>query len=841
MSHSELKNSLMSHQNYRNYTTFMEAELATLQDMGYDIDRRNFFGYSVYGDNQTIVNDHGFSRRDAAGTAYLPGQYNNATLGLGLHIYGSRNTLLQRADLLTNGPGAAGVRIDGVGNTLTVAPGVRIHADGLNGRALMVAYGKDHKLIQRGDVQAMGQDGIAARFDFGNNLIGNNTEYRGSYIRMGFRQVEVSPANLVWTWIPLALPDELNGALVERFDVSGRLAGRRAAIYISDKALVNHINLLQGAHLQGDIVSAYNQRDEQGKQRLTRLSFGQAADAQGRATGQADNNFAFNYQGNIQGLDNLALAADGGYTALNGAHQLYSVDIAPAATLAGSGSYALNTAGAFSNNGTLAPGNAPAGPMGRIDIAGNYRQGATGRLLMAADGKGEHAVLNINGNAALDGRLTIAPRRDWYANGWNLRSDPLWQASSVTGAFAAADSLPVSPTLTFTAAPLGNNSYRFSMARRADAYSRYAQNENTRQVGTALDRLAASARPDLQPLYRALDFTAPDGSGMDNALAQLSPTSYSTLFAASLNREHQISDIIGARAVTTQPATADWRGFAVPFGANFSQGNRGATAGYSASGYGVVFGAEKQSADYRDWVLGFHGAVSTQTVNAEGADNARGEATAFGLGVQVRYAVDPKAGTYLFGQARIGFENGSMERRIGIGDYSAKQESEWTGLNATATAGGGYRWALSETLSAGPIASLNYTRLSRPGMTESGNDASRLQLSAGHLNSLRSSIGVNAGLDLPAKPGSALKADLQLSWDRELLNNSVVQQAAFVAYQNTGFGSTNDLGGRNALGLRAGLTYHIDKDVAIGAQLASDLLRPGYDSLAGNLTATWRF
>ncbi len=255
---------MMSHRSYSNYAAFMEVELAVMQDLGYDLDRKAYFGYSVYGDGKTINNTQGYSARNAEGTAYVEGKASAVPLGIGLHIYGSRNNVTQAADILTVGTGGTGVRVDGMQNTLVIPKSTKIQADGLRGNGILIAYGRDQVIDQAGSVTANGKGGTGIRFDFGSSTNGATDEYRGSYIRFK-RTVEegtgeiISSENLNLTDMDSsqynAGKDELNGPLVKEYNLSGSLSGAENAIYIARNAFVKDINIKDGASISGNITS----------------------------------------------------------------------------------------------------------------------------------------------------------------------------------------------------------------------------------------------------------------------------------------------------------------------------------------------------------------------------------------------------------------------------------------------------------------------------------------------------------------------------------------------------------------------------------------------------------
>ena len=273
LDHLSLRNGLMSHFDYRNYNMLMEAEIAAIQDIGYNIDRKNFYGHSIYNSGSEdnfykYINTNGYSARNEAGTAYIDAA-NTTSLGVGLHVYGDYVDVVQAAKINTVGAGAVGIRVDGdYCDNVTVA--ANVSANGEYGNGLLFANGKDHNAVIEKDVtvEAKGVNGIGARFDFGNNFLGNERLYHGSYI---FSERGFTPPRdgedgwyymrpMVYNRFELSIeePEAIhNGSIVKNFDIYGNLEGSKAAIYMSPNGHVKNINIHDGATIKGDIISHF--------------------------------------------------------------------------------------------------------------------------------------------------------------------------------------------------------------------------------------------------------------------------------------------------------------------------------------------------------------------------------------------------------------------------------------------------------------------------------------------------------------------------------------------------------------------------------------------------------
>lgn len=837
LSHIELEHSLMSHQNYRNYTTFMEAELAALQDLGYRLDRRNFFGFSVYGDDGTIINHNGYFARNAAGNAYLTGQSNTATLGVGLHIYGKNNDVTQAADLLADGIAGTGIRVDGSANTLRIAPGVRVSANGTGGTGLLVAYGKDQNIISRGAIEATGPGGVAARFDFGHNLLGDATEYRGSWIWTAEgRPQSIIHGNTDYSGLPL----NLDGPLVSTFDVSGSLNGSAAAIYISPNALVKNINILSGASITGDIISDWDPQNPDiqytGPDDLhTDLTFGMTPEADGSASNIPDDAFRMTLNGGIYGADSIDMTLAAGRLNVTGPLAVYSlanfghlalVGLTPSGTAANVATSFVNNAGATLETGVRADGS----------VAGIEAQTAT-----------------------LDGNWALRPLPDFYASNALISPAQPVTASTINGAFTSVSlAANLSPTLDFSLRQSSPTAPQLSVSRAADAYSRYADGSGTASLGRALRGIADVAHGDMRQMLAAIDWSPRDGSGVRRALHQLGPEAYDASARASLGQQNEFTALLLRRMLAAQrarhaadvagsrqlsPDAGPWQAWATPYGAASWQGDHGGASGWNSAGVGLLAGMDRHFDS--GLTLGFHLALAARRTTITGAHDATADTQSALAGVQGLLAPEQWDGFYLTAQARLGMEQGEMDRNVNIGDtYLRHNESRWTGLTGSAMLGGGKDWTLDiagGSLSAGPLGWLEYAFLRRPGLTEKDGQASRLRVEDSLYDSLLLSLGAHAGWDVTLENGTSLGLDMLAAWRHELLDGTFRTTAAFRDYTSYRFDSATEPAGRDALLLQGSLRLHHTANFFTQVDVGGELFRTNAAAVNTSLSLGWEF
>ena len=567
-SHSELARSMMSHQNYRSYVNFMEAELALLQDIGYNIDRRNFYGRSIYNDGLTLTNYQGFSKRENG--EYVDG-YNNSTFGIGLHVYGSNNNITQAGDIFTNGAGAVGVRVDGVNNTITVAKDTEIHADGSYNDGVLIAYGKNHNVNIEGTVTATGESSNALSFNFGSNSLGSDMEYRGSFMRY-FKQFEnneftltknlglneISSANDLWSFTDKENGD-LNAPMVNTVNISGKLVADSEnagnAIYIDMSSFVDTININNGAEITGNITSQwkhfspyigfydyetpYTETDANGK--TTKSLEGLKLQYKGGEylytkyipdlVTKLNFNNTMKYDGDIDGMDNMKINVNGNLV-YGGSADVVNVTVAKDAGLFG-GTFTVNdmsakiadgftddTTGKFYNHGTIGSANSDK----TMTINGDLVSDGT----LSGYAGGEKGNIVVNGNANVEGSTIAA------VNILPEEKMTVLTANNITGDLKnASTAVPISGMLSATGNISGN---QISVTAKAENNLGEMTSEQA-QTYHALSHMTANLKHDgrkeeLRRLY-SLDAesakTAFDQIGNADAAQMMSAAQTSTV------------------------------------------------------------------------------------------------------------------------------------------------------------------------------------------------------------------------------------------------------------------------------------------------------------------------
>ncbi|HBC69019.1 MAG TPA: hypothetical protein DCZ56_01545, partial [Sutterella sp.] len=729
-SHFELAHSMMSHQSWRNYIMLMEAELAAFQDMGYTIDRRNWFGASEYGSNKTYTNTKPFYARNSEGTAYVAGRPNTATLATGFHIYGSGNTITQAADLLADGTGAAGIRIDGIENSVTLARGTRITANGAHGTGILVAYGSGHSVDVAGSVEATGTGGHAISFDFGVNTLGDANEMRGSYIhKVQNLTGDLIDGDLTGTYEGYEVG--LKGPMA-KLDVSGSVKGAEAAIYIGKRALVQEINILSGATLQGDILSAWNPKgqylhaDSAGQNLTTSITFGYKVDADGSYN--ADPNFRMAYSGDIRWLREQMDESASGQTPVNP----LKVEVA-GGTLSLSGNVDVQSL-KIEDGATLALGNAAGGKTIQTEVLRNR-----GMLMTAVSREG-----------ALSGSVTVTDPDNSRGGTWLVDlADGYYQTgtavtlqgSPVVDANGNPSELLESMTTKANSATLGVqlNGSRLVVQRAADAYSKLALDASARAVGLALDAAASAdaiRKPALRFMLRAAPgnsaatsslcteaqelFGAIDGmtsaAGVSAALKKLSPEAYGYADAASIRMHREVSrdlhrHLRESRETGEGPISAlqtrDWTGFVTPYGERFIGNAQGAGSATRSTSGGILGGLEKTDAS--GLTLGFHGGIGGRHQTVSTWHDARIDSAGAFAGVHAQFEPEGWNNFYLMGSARVGIEENRSKRTVAFGSYEKKAKGKYTSWTGEAMVGLGKDWKAGG-VTFGPFASFEYIR-----------------------------------------------------------------------------------------------------------------------------------
>ncbi|MDO5531629.1 autotransporter outer membrane beta-barrel domain-containing protein [Sutterella sp.] len=901
LSHLELQNSLLSHQAWRNWQVPMEAELALFQDLGYTFDRKRFFGTSIYASSTETTITQAFTARENYAWTDAPSTQESA---VGVHVYGSGNTVTIAADQLADGAESFGVRVDGLRNAVTLAGGFKVTADGTNGTGIAFTYGREHTLtLESGStVSASGTGGKALVFDFGDNCVGNGVEYRGSYIRATMNEDTGVWTNTGDAGVLTAFTAELMTAV----NIAGTVSAPQGqAVYISPNAHVKTISLLEGAAVTGDIVSEWNalstiETTDSAKTLVAQVNLGTGYDVQARITLSGDTipdlttNLVFgssslSYDGNITGANGIRLTfKEGSSTTYSGTAAVLGVVLENGATVKGPGTYILTAApdsdsdararvsdakfrqGMFVNYGTLWS----SGATGNVTIQGDYVQAAGSALVVGLRSTGVINPLKVTGDAMTS-------------------NDSDTETETESGSEAsAATLLAASSAETLTLQFLPEESYFKSgtVMTASEASGVVVQDSDT---GISTDVFTSQSfitdTTLLDSISVTLDFApASDGSTLTTtrienaytkALAEGNPSASGT--------EQSLAAILDANAETVTSANAQALVAAIDFTPDTETiaGMIGDLRGDAhLSAVRAQFAVERlvdrtlartpanEAVTGRHiWAQPFGGRLADNTAGAHSRTKAAGVAggvtvTEPGqeIGWQVAAAYFSESnnlhaktrgeGLWLGASLANAFAGGEkwwfdLSGRIGLANVKTErlqtvlgssQEVEGTRISATLAGRIGPRLELADVLSVRPAVGLTGTVLRTPSKTE--DKVGGLAIDDAWYRSLRAQIGVSAETApiSSAVTGFSWKWTANAGYERELLQDAG-EFTAGIAGMTGSFSQRVDWNDRNRWLIGGGLELANEKGFTAALRLEGEMTHGDGAAVTGGAELRWRF
>lgn len=822
LGHSGIMNSLMSYGAIQNIP-FTEVELAMLQDLGYTIDRSQFYGKSIlFTPASPVTNGIAFGTETAPKTA---------SFAVGLHIFTDNAAVTQTAGIYTSGASAGGIRIDGVANTLTVAPQTVVSMTGESAAGVTVSYGRDNVINLRGSVQASGEGGYGAHFGFLSNPF-------SIYSHATFDVSEAGTPDPAERYENSRMNSDLAGALVKALNVTGTLAGTEAAVRIEMDAHVEEINIMKGASLRGDIVSYWNEIIPTAY--TTNLTFGRTPDANGAATSVRDATFSLRYDGNVSGAESIHMSLEGGTLSYNGAASVLSMK--NYGTLKGNGVFTLAAGQEFYNEGTIAPGNS----IGTIQVNGDFTSNG-GTFDFEFDGTSRD-VLKVSGNAAVTGATaSLTPVRGYYGGRVAVSPESFISAGGTTAldfTNIVKNNTLSSNTLSFAyeTDPSDGILY-FTPARASNAYSRLAAgNENALRAAAAVDTFASHASGDMQNLIATLDFA--DVATIRQAFVQMTPDVYNSLVQSVFSAARQNSNMMAQHLIAkggerfvrrANPAEGEWNTFLSAFGGSFRQ--KGADAiHYDGERAGFFGGIEKE--DVFGMTAGFHALASFQKLDADTDIASKAKTASLELGAHMRFAPNIWQGFNVYGSAGLGADYSKVRRPVSFGGYERKNKSEFALLRGSVLFGAGYD-IYRPSFTVTPTAFLDFTAVRMPEIKEKDGDGARLRLDDDIYSSLRGSVGLNLAMGLP----TTVSVDVGLYWNHEFLDDELSYQARFVEAGGEGAfkASYVNAAGSDSATVNAQIRFPLDLSRNITLGFSGEFYQDDLTILSGMLSYNWTF